>query len=112
MFRSSLPLVALLIAVTPLAHGQDFTPANDEEREIVALFTRSGASEDHTRNAVRYWRNTPEPTRARIRAAPEDNRWAIIVCEALGFDGAAGSRNAAARCEDGLIADIQRGKAS
>lgn len=107
---------ALMLAFTVLLMGAatalDLSSVTEEERQIVAALSRSGATPKHAENAILFWRQADPALKARVRAAPEDRRWPVILCYFLGFETGSTGRTDPARCEDTLYADSERGRDS
>lgn len=83
-----------------------------EEREIVEALTIGGMNERNVSAALAYWRTAPEDLKDRVRAAPAEKRWSIIICNVLGFKIGTEGAASAERCEAGAYADTVRGAAS
>lgn len=83
---------------------------NAEEREIVTMLQVHGANAQNIDSALKFWRQAPEYLKNRVRAAPVEMRWPIILCNFLGFKVGETGRTSADACEASLAADIERGK--
>lgn len=103
-------LAALALAVP--AAAQDWSGLSAEEQDIVKTLQTNGANAQNVDNAIKFWRKAPENLKARIREAPEDRRWPIILCNFLGFNIGTTGRTDPEICESKAYADIQRGKGS
>jgi hypothetical protein len=105
---------ALLAACLMGAAGAapDTAGLSAEEREIVEAMTVGGANPRNIDAALAYWRAAPADLKDRVRAAPPEKRWSIIICNVLGFKiDAEGAANAE-RCEAAAYADTVRGAES
>ena len=106
-----LALVALFLTGPAMA-APDLSGLTAEEREIVAELAAGGMNDQNLAAAIDYWRTAPEDLKARVRAAPKEKRWSIIICNVLGFKIGAEGAASAERCEAGAYADTVRGAAS
>ncbi len=79
---------------------------------IVDTLRTRGGNADQIDNALKWWRRLEEPFKARIRSAPIDARWAIILCDALGYTPGAVGAARVADCEADVMADVERGRAN
>ena len=105
-------MLAFAALLTGAATALEISTLTEEEREIVAAISRSGATEQHLENAIWFWRQAEPALKARVRAAPKDRRWPVITCYFLGFQTGTTGRTDPALCEDGLYADSERGRDS
>lgn len=108
-------LILICAAVSALAlsaAAQDLSGLTPEEQEIVQSLQTNGAHAQNVKNAVEFWRKAPENLKARVRAAPKEKRWPIILCNFLGFNIGTTGRTDPELCETRVYADIQRGQES